>query len=213
MSQTYKTVGDHLKSAKERTSMAENETIDAQGTVQTDQIVEESNEGQQSNGNEEIAKMRAELAKMKTALDNATKEAGTYRKQLRAKQSEEEIAAEEKKAAEEAVQQKIAELEKEVARTHTIKSVMGRLKTDEEISGKIADYMYGAEDAEAALTEIQRAWDAREKALRLEFGKIPPPGVGGTNGEDAAVVRARNIGKEKAEANNKAQEAMKAYMR
>lgn len=193
--------------------MAENETIDAQGTVQTDQIVEELNEGQQSNGNEEIAKMRAELAKMKTALDNATKEAGTYRKQLRAKQSEEEIAAEEKKAAEEAVQQKIAELEKEVARTHTIKSVMGRLKTDEEISGKIADYMYGAEDAEAALTEIQRAWDAREKALRLEFGKIPPPGVGGTNGEDAAVVRARNIGKEKAEANNKAQEAMKAYMR
>lgn len=195
--------------------MAENETINAQETVLTGQNAGESNEEQQNNGNEEIAKMKAELAKMKTALDNATKEAGTYRKQLRAKQSEEEIAAEEKKAAEEAVQQKIAELEKEVARSHTIKSVMGKLKTDEEISGRIADYLYGAEDAEAVLTEIQRAWDAKEKALRLEFGKIPPPGVGGNEGSvlSAAVKQARDIGKAKAEADKTAQDAMKAYLR
>lgn len=195
--------------------MAENETINAQETVLTGQSADGSNEEQQNNGNEEIAKMKAELAKMKTALDNATKEAGTYRKQLRAKQSEEEIAAEEKKAAEEAVQQKIAELEKEVARSHTIKSVMGKLKTDEEISGRIADYLYGAEDAEAVLTEIQRAWDAKEKALRLEFGKIPPPGVGGNEGSvlSAAVKQARDIGKAKAEADKTAQDAMKAYLR
>lgn len=195
--------------------MAENETINAQETVLTGQNAGESNEEQQNNGNEEIAKMKAELAKMKTALDNATKEAGTYRKQLRAKQSEEEIAAEEKKAAEEAVQQKIAELEKEVARSHTIKSVMGKLKTDEEISGRIADYLYGAEDAEAVLTEIQRAWDAKEKALRLEFGKIPPPGVGGNEGSvlSAAVKQAHDIGKAKAEADKTAQDAMKAYLR
>ena len=195
--------------------MAENETVDVQETVLTGQVADESNDGQQSNDNEEIAKMKAELAKMKTALDNATKEAGTYRKQLRAKQSEEEIAAEEKKAAEEAVQQKIAELEKEVARSHTIKSVMGRLKTDEETSGKIADYLYGAEDVEAALTAIQRAWDAKEKALRLEFGKIPPPGAGGAenNAMTAAVKQAQSIGKAKAEADKNAQDAMKAYLR
>ena len=195
--------------------MAENETVDVQETVLTGQVADESNDGQQSNGNEEIAKMKAELAKMKTALDNATKEAGTYRKQLRAKQSEEEIAAEEKKAAEEAVQQKIAELEKEVARSHTIKSVMGRLKTDEETSGKIADYLYGAEDVEAALTAIQRAWDAKEKALRLEFGKIPPPGAGAAenNAMTAAVKQAQSIGKAKAEADKNAQDAMKAYLR
>lgn len=195
--------------------MAENETVDVQETVLTGQVADESNDGQQSNGNEEIAKMKAELAKMKTALDNATKEAGTYRKQLRAKQSEEEIAAEEKKAAEEAVQQKIAELEKEVARSHTIKSVMGRLKTDEETSGKIADYLYGAEDVEAALTAIQRAWDAKEKALRLEFGKIPPPGAGAAENSamTAAVKQAQSIGKAKAEADKNAQDAMKAYLR
>lgn len=195
--------------------MAENETVDVQETVLTGQVADESNDGQQSNDSEEIAKMKAELAKMKTALDNATKEAGTYRKQLRAKQSEEEIAAEEKKAAEEAVQQKIAELEKEVARSHTIKSVMGRLKTDEETSGKIADYLYGAEDVEAALTAIQRAWDAKEKALRLEFGKIPPPGAGAAenNAMTAAVKQAQSIGKAKAEADKNAQDAMKAYLR
>ena len=195
--------------------MAENETVDVQETVLTGQVADESNDGQQSNDNEEIVKMKAELAKMKTALDNATKEAGTYRKQLRAKQSEEEIAAEEKKAAEEAVQQKIAELEKEVARSHTIKSVMGRLKTDEETSGKIADYLYGAEDVEAALTAIQRAWDAKEKALRLEFGKIPPPGAGAAenNAMTAAVKQAQSIGKAKAEADKNAQDAMKAYLR
>lgn len=194
--------------------MAENETIDTQETVQTDQTIDESNEGQQNNGNEELSKMKAELAKMKTALDNATKEAGNYRKQLRAKQSEEEIAAEEKKAAEEATRQEIEQLRREVARTNTIKSVMGKLGTDEQVSGKIAEYLYGAEDVDAVLTEIQRAWTAREKALRLEFGKIPAPGVGGTDGEEnAAIMRARNIGKEKADANIKAQEAMKAYMR
>lgn len=195
--------------------MAENETVDVQETVLTGQVADESNDGQQSNDNEELVKVKAELAKMKTALDNATKEAGTYRKQLRAKQSEEEIAAEEKKAAEEAVQQKIAELEKEVARSHTIKSVMGRLKTDEETSGKIADYLYGAEDVEAALTAIQRAWDAKEKALRLEFGKIPPPGAGAAenNAMTAAVKQAQSIGKAKAEADKNAQDAMKAYLR
>lgn len=194
--------------------MAENETIDTQETVQTDQTIDESNEGQQNNGNEELSKMKAELAKMKAALDNATKEAGDYRKQLRAKQSAEEIAAEEKKAAEEATRQEIEQLRREVAKTNTIKSVMGRLGTDEEVSSKIAECLYGAEDVDAVLTEIQRAWTAREKALRLEFGKIPAPGVGGTDGEEnVAITRARNIGKEKAEANIKAQEAMKAYMR
>lgn len=194
--------------------MAENENMHEVQTPETIAPVSAETDEQNTNGNEELSKMKAELAKMKAALDNATKEAGNYRKQLRAKQSEEEIAAEEKKAAEEATRQEIEQLRREVARTNTIKSVMGKLGTDEQVSSKIAECLYGAEDVDAVLTELQRAWTAREKALRLEFGKIPAPGVGGTDGEENAnVVRARNIGKEKAEANIKAQEAMKAYMR
>lgn len=194
--------------------MAENENMPEVQTPETIAPVSAETDDQNTNGNEELSKMKAELAKMKAALDNATKEAGDYRKQLRAKQSAEEIAAEEKKAAEEATRQEIEQLRREVAKTNTIKSVMGKLGTDEEVSSKIAECLYGAEDVDAVLTEIQRVWTAREKALRLEFGKIPAPGVGGTDGEEnVAITRARNIGKEKAEANIKAQEAMKAYMR
>ena len=53
--------------------------------------------------NAELAKLRAEMAKQKAALDKATKEAGDYKKQLRAKQSAEEIAAEEAKVQQEAL--------------------------------------------------------------------------------------------------------------
>lgn len=164
----------------------------------------------------ELAKLKAEMVKQKAALDAATSEAGKYKKELRAKQTAEEIAAEEKKAADEQTAQEIENLRKEVARAKTIKTVMSKLGTDEDSSGKIADYLYGAEDPEAALGELQKVWLAREKALKLEYGKVPPPGVGG-NGQDsaeaAAVKRAAEIGKARAEADKHARDAMSAYLR
>lgn len=175
----------------------------------------ETQDGQNTGSdNAEIAKLRAELAKQKAATDKAAKEAGEYRKALRAKQSAEEIAAEEKKAADEATQKEIEELRREVARAKSVKTVMGKLGTGEEESGKIAEYLYGAEDVDAALTEIQRAWAAKEKALRMEFGKIPLPGAGAENTvANEAINRAREFGKAKAETNKQASEALKAYMR
>lgn len=174
-------------------------------------------EQQTENGNEELLKVKADYAKLKAALDKATKEAGDARKALRAKQSAEEIAAEEKKAADEATQKEIAELRKEVARARTVKSVMARLGTDEETSGKIAEYLYGAEDPEAALTELQRAWTAREKAIRLEFGKIPAPGAGDGDGEDAARMKAINlakeIGRERAVSGKSIKDSLGSYVR
>ena len=177
----------------------------------------EATEQQTENGNEELLKVKADYAKLKAALDKATKEAGDARKALRAKQSAEEIAAEEKKAADEATQKEIAELRKEVARARTVKSVMARLGTDEETSGKIAEYLYGAEDPEAALTELQRAWTAREKAIRLEFGKIPAPGAGDGDGEDAARIKAINlakeIGRERAVSGKSIKDSLGSYVR
>ena len=167
--------------------------------------------------NADVAESKAELAKMKAALDKATKEAAEFRRALRAKQSAEEIAAEEQKAADEATRREIEELRREVARARTIKTVMGKLGTDEDVSGKIAEYLYGAEDSDAALTELQRAWTAREKAIRLEYGKIPAPGAGGSENEDTAesraIKRAGEIGKAKAAANETARNALSAYMR
>ena len=129
----------------------------------------------------ELAKLRAEMAKQKAALDKATKEAGDYKKQLRAKQSAEEIAAEEAKVQQEALMQELETLRKEkavAAMTAKITPLIG----DSEVAGQIAEYLYGAEDVDAALTALQKAWTAKEKALRLEFGKIPAPGAGASDG-------------------------------
>lgn len=129
----------------------------------------------------EIARLRSELAKAKAATDKATKEAGDYKKQLRSKMSADEAAAEEKRAADEARDKELNELRKRFAVAETSRKVMA-LGGDETASAKIAEYLYGAEDPDAALAAIQKIWTAREKAIRLEFSKIPAPSAGSTDG-------------------------------
>lgn len=129
----------------------------------------------------EIARLKAELAKAKAATDKATKEAGDYRKQLKSKMTADEAAAEEKRAQEEALNSELNELRKRFAVAETTKKVMA-LGGDETVSTKIAEYLYGAEDTESALTEIQKLWTAKEKAIRLEFSKIPAPSAGSSDG-------------------------------
>lgn len=129
----------------------------------------------------EIAKLKAELAKQKAALDKATKEAADSKRQLRARQSAEEAAAEEAKEAQEARDKELAELRKRFAVAETSKKMMSFVG-DEETSTTIAEYLYGAEDVDAAVAAIQKAWTAKEKALKLEFGRIPAPSIGGSDG-------------------------------
>jgi len=150
-----------------------------------DQVVEPETSGaepeESGDGNAELARLRAEIAKQKAALDKATKEAGDYKKQLRAKQSAEEVAAEEAKALQQSMQEELQQLRKEKAVAATTAKIIPMVG-DNEVAGQIAEYLYGAEDVDAALTAIQKAWTTKEKALRLEFGKVPPPGAGGSNG-------------------------------
>lgn len=129
----------------------------------------------------EIARLKAELAKAKAATDKATKEAGDYRKQLKSKMTADEAAAEEKRVADEARDRELNELRKRFAVADTSRKVMV-FGGDEAVSTKIAEYMYGAEDAESAIAEIQKLWIAKEKAIRLEFSKIPAPGAGNSDG-------------------------------
>ena len=131
--------------------------------------------------NAELARLRAELAKQKAAIDKATKEASEYKKALRQKQSAEEIAAEEKRISDEARDKELADLRKRFAVAETSKKALSFMG-DEEAANNVAESLYGAEDIDAAMAVIQKAWLAREKALRLEYGKIPAPGVGGTDG-------------------------------
>ena len=81
----------------------------------------------------------------------------------------------------EAQAKELAELRKRFAVAETSKKVMGFVG-DEATANSVAEYLYGAEDVDAALTAISKAWTAKEKALRLEYGKIPAPGVGGSDG-------------------------------
>lgn len=145
------------------------------------EVVETTTEPEETSDNSELAKLRAELAKQKAALDKATKEAGDYRKQLRAKQTADEAAAEEAKEAAEARDRELNELRKRFAVAETSKKAMSFF-ADEAVANAVAESLYGAEDADAVLMAIAKAWTAKEKALRVEYGKIPAPGVGSSDG-------------------------------
>lgn len=177
-------------------------------------------EGQKGNEsidslNAEIARLKAEAAKQKAALDKATHEASEAKKSLKAKMTQEEIDAQAKQEAAEKAAQELDELRKQVAKGNTVKTVMGKLGLDEETAGSLADCLYGAADIENALLNIQKAWQAREAALRKEYGKITGPGTGADSNspEAQAIKRAAELGKARNAQNEQAQKAMSAYIR
>lgn len=165
--------------------------------------------------NAEIARLKAEAARSKAALDKATHEASEAKKSLKAKMTQEEIDAQAKKEAAEKAAQELEDLRKQVAKGNTVKTVMGKLGLDEESAGNLADHLYGASDIENALLEIQKAWQVKEAALRKEFGKVTAPGAGADSNspEALAIRRAAELGKSRNAQNEQAQKAMSAYMR
>ena len=161
--------------------MAELDTNVVQETEQVAENKEQETVSETITESPELVRIRAELAKLKAANDKLSKENSEKTKALRAKQSAEEIAAEEAKVQQEALMQELETLRKEKAVAATTAKI-APLIGDSEAAGQIAEYLYGAEDVDAALTAIQKAWTAKEKALRLEFGKIPAPGAGASDG-------------------------------
>ena len=134
-----------------------------------------------SEENAELAKLRQEISRQKAALDKATKEAAEAKRALRSKQTEEEAAAAEAKELAEQRDRELAELRKQVAVAATSRKLMGFVG-DEATANSIAEKMSGAEDIDGIIEAINKAWTAKEKALRLEYGKIPAPGVGSSDG-------------------------------
>lgn len=160
--------------AEIETNIGTTETT-AEAAVDTQETADTATES------EVIAKLRAEMSKQKAALDKASKEAADYKKQLRAKQSAEESAAAEAEEQQNLMKQRLEQLERERAVAITSKRAFKFLQ-DESLAGEVATGLYHAEDADAVLDAIEKAWTAREKALRLEFGRVPAPGVGSTEG-------------------------------
>lgn len=185
---------------------------------------QEDRNGENEQQNDEVESLKAELARYKKASDKNAKEAAEnkrllndYEKQLRAFKSAEQIAAEEQKAKEEAKDKLIDDLTKKVAHAEMVKTVISKLGTNEDTGSEIAEYLYGAADADAALTAFQKLLKAQEKSLRLEFGKVPAPGAGGANGEDAetqkAVELAKKIGRERAMSAKSLKDTLGGYIR
>ena len=164
--------------------------------------------------NAEIARLKAEMAKQKQSLDSATSEAAKYRRELNSKKTQEQLAAEEQAEAAEKAAKELEELRKEVAKGKTIKTVMGKLGLDEETAGSLSECLYGAADIDNALLQIQQAWTKKEKALRMEFGKITGPGAGADSNspEAQAIKRASEIGKARNALEEQALKARQAYM-
>ena len=163
--------------------MAELDT-NVNAEVETDTNVQteaENVETEKTAESAELAKLRADLAKQKAALDKATKEAAESKRALRAKQTAEEAAAEEAKAQQDALMHELETLRKERSVASTTAKIIP-LVTDSTVAGQVAEYLYGAEDVDSAIAAIQKAWAAKEKALRLEYGKIPAPGTGASEG-------------------------------
>ena len=171
----------------------------------------------------QLEKIQAEMARQKAALDKATHEASEYKKQLnesknalKAKMTQEEIDAANKKELDEKNAQELEELRRKVSKAENTKSVMGKLKIDEDTAGQIAESMTGCENIENALLLIQKVMAAKEAQLRKEFGRVPPPGAGGGSEDkemQAALAIAKEMGENRAKISSSVREQLKGLVR
>ena len=120
----------------------------------------------------ELAEARAEQAKIKAALDKQMKQNGDLTKQLRSRQSQQEIEDEEKKAAEAEMKEHIASLEAYKRENEAKERYL--------LQGMDADMAKKAASAEVAgdmdqLADIQRQYTASViKAKEAEWKKSMP---------------------------------------
>lgn len=160
----------------------------------------------------ELARLKAENARQKAAMDKAASEAAEYKKQLRAKQSAEEQAAAEAEERQKAIEEELAALRKEKAMALISKKAFA-VVGDEKVSAEMAECLCGAEDPEGALDAFSKAWTAKEKALRAEFGKIASPAAGSVDGDqpDKGVELARKRAQARSGVNRNFADVMSFY--
>lgn len=167
------------------------ETNTQETTVNESKVTETTPTQQTETPPPEPTKQDKEIAKLKAALDKVTHEAAEAKRNLRAKQTAEEQKAEEERERQEALENELKELRKQSSVANISKRVMSFIQ-DETVAGTIAEALYGAEDIDTAIDEFNRAWISREKKLKLEYGKIPAPGLGS---DDAPKITKEDFAK------------------
>ena len=164
----------------------------------------------------QLAQERATNAQNKAALDKALKEKGELTKNLRAKMSAEEQEAEAKKAADEAKDARIQELESKFRTMDYSKRYMG-IGMDEKTAESLSELTGELADADKFFSALGKFIAASNKAAeenyRQELIKNNPDinaGSGGDTKNSLAEERAVSIGKRTAGAN---EDILKHYRR
>ena len=132
----------------------------------------------------ELAKERAERAKLKNAFDKTSSEAATYKKALREKQTAEEVKAEEDQKAKEEHERQFAEL---VAfkREAEAKSRYALQGMDEKLASEAAKAEVAGDYDQLAKIQKQFA-ENLVKAREAEWMKTRPVPNGGNGDEESA---------------------------
>jgi hypothetical protein len=161
---------------------------------------------------EQLAQMRLENAKLKKAFDKSASETASYKKQLREKQSADEIAAQEKAEKEAEKDERISRLERENAINKFVKSFMG-LGYTEDMAEKAATAQY--DNDTDALFVIQSDFVSKQRAnIKAELMKDMPTPLGSTNEEcNVSIEEFSKMGySQVVEFKHKYPETYKAYM-
>ena len=164
----------------------------------------------------ELAKERAEKAKLKNSFDTASSELAATKKQLRTKMTAEEQIEEEKRLADEAKDAKIQELESKFRTMDYSKRYMG-IGMDEKTAESLSELTGELADADKFFSALGKFIAASNKAAeenyRQELIKNNPDinaGSGGDTKNSLAEERAVSIGKRTAGAN---EDILKFYRR
>lgn len=129
----------------------------------------------------------AELDKLKAQLSKANSEAADYKKQLRGKQTADEAAAAEQKAAMDKLTQENADLKRSFALSDK-KAKLITMGYDEKLADSTAVAMVDG-DMDTVMANQAKFNESREKAIQAELmKKTPRPAAGseGTGGMDYA---------------------------
>ena len=164
----------------------------------------------------ELAKERAEKAKLKNSFDTASSELAATKKQLRTKMTAEEQIEEEKRLADEAKDAKIQELESKFRTMDYSKRYMG-IGMDEKTAESLSELTGELVDADKFFSALGKFITASNKAAeenyRQELIKNNPDinaGSGSDTKNSLAEERAVSIGKRTAGAN---EDILKFYRR
>ena len=152
----------------------------------------------------ELAKERAEKAKLKNSFDTASSELSNAKKQLKAKMTAEEQEAEAKKAADEAKDARIQELESKFRTMDYSKRYMG-IGMDEKTAESLSELTGELTDTDKFFSALGKFVQAVKKqsgedALQtyLKDNQDIKAGSGATSKDEASIQFATNLASQKA---------------